>query len=112
MDNELFQKTLKIVQDINNNLLFYFIENAPISNKDSKDLNYFLEEVHPFLTLNLYTNGEGFGIEFANIPIWDSENDDREYDNEIDDYVSIEKTIRNRLKRIFKFFKYYSEILK
>jgi len=71
----------------------------------SKELELFIEENPPF---QLRSIGYAHCIEFFDIPVWDSENDERPYENEDDpklcDQVPLEPWIRQEVKRILNLF--------
>ena len=48
----------------------------------------------------LHTNGDCVAIEFLGYPIWSSENDEREYDDEKDDYKPLEEFLRREANKL------------
>ena len=52
------------------------------------------------LWFELHTNGDCVAIEFLGYPIWSSENDEREYLDDKDDYESLEDFLRREANKL------------
>jgi len=75
-----------------------------------RDLNYWVDLNYPELIYDygtffeLRTVGDCSCITYCDITIWDSENDDREYNEEIDEYESLEEYVVNKINKLFSIF--------
>ena len=56
-----------------------------------------MEENSYLYKLEFMSNGSEFCIEFMGLQIWDSENDEREYDDDMDCYAESIKSYENCL---------------
>ena len=92
MENEV---TLELIEELN-------IETySDIFNDENyieyKDVQMFLEEN---ILFELRTIGYAHGITFLDIPIWHSDNDEREYNDEIDEYEPLKPYLIKKAKEI------------
>lgn len=93
MDKEAFDA----VWVINDKIINRYWNDAEVSNEVSKRM----EETFYFYLLEFMSNGENCTIEYMGIQIWNSEDDQREYDDEKDDYVeSIQSYVKKEMKNI------------
>lgn len=93
MDKEAFDA----VWVINDKIINRYWNDAEVSNEVLKRM----EETFYFYLLEFMSNGENCTIEYMGIQIWNSEDDQREYDDEKDDYVeSIQSYVKKEMKNI------------
>lgn len=81
---EAFDTVVLINDKIDND----FWNEKSISEKEQKRL----EDIYYLYKLEFMSDGDSFCIEFLGIQLWNSENDEREYDDEKDDYAESIKT--------------------
>ena len=71
-----------------------------------EQLNHEISPLDDNLGLYFEVNSVGYarGIKFADIPLWDSENDEREWDDIKDEPEPLEPYIRREAMRLFRAF--------
>jgi hypothetical protein len=82
-DTVIGKEAFNAVVSINDEIDFYFWNDKSISEKDQKRL----EEDYYNYKLEFMSDGNAFAIEFLGAQLWNSENDEREYDDREDDYA-------------------------
>jgi hypothetical protein len=82
-DTVIGKEAFDAVVSINDKIDDDFWNDKSISEKDQKRL----EDVYYTYKLELLSDGDAFAIEFLGVQFWNSENDEREYDDEKDDYA-------------------------
>ena len=85
------------VETINNLINFNLWEDDFLSEKQTKRM----EDVSHLYLLEFLSNGDACCIEFLGIQLWNSEDDEREYDDDNDRHAeSIEKFVFDEILRI------------
>ena len=70
-------------------------------NNEFYDQNNKLAEEN-IINLDVLTNGYSIGIKFLGTYIWCSEDDDRQFDNDTQDYIDLELHLRMKINEIIK----------
>ena len=96
---------VKLVEEINYELYDLIPE-------QNQDVLSFIDENPP---LEIESIGYAHIISFLGYPIWESENDERPYENEDDpklcDYIPLEKWLWQEIKRMLFLLKQFNEIV-
>jgi len=85
----------KAVQEINESMFGCFVE-PPVEAKDFDDWSNAIT----YSKLYLLTDGETISISFLDIPIWDTDMDEREYDDEKDDWEPLVLFLKRKITGI------------
>lgn len=72
-------------------------------------INFYLYDNHKeLIDLGICCEYRSIGYQdyfyFLDIVIWDSDNDEREYNEEIDEYESLEEYVVNKINKLFSIF--------